>query len=90
MSISHSHDQCKVDWVKVRSLSLTRDRTWTITKTPTSYRITGNDIKPLEITFDSLEHCRKMAKTMNFGWLYFVVQLNGVSTAYHFIETASK
>jgi hypothetical protein len=88
IGISHDHDQCKSNVIPVTTYAATQDRTWTITKTAISYQITGNDIEPLELTFNSL-HCGKIAKTMNFGWLQFRISLEGVSTA-HYFETASK
>jgi hypothetical protein len=89
ISIQHSANQCYQNYVPVTTFSRTQDRTWKIKKTPTSYRITGNDIEPLELTFNSL-HCGKIARTMNFGWLRFYTRLSNVSAAYHFIATKSK
>jgi hypothetical protein len=80
---------CERNDIAITTLSLTQDRTWTITKTQISYQITGNDIEPLELTFNSL-HCGKIAKTMNFGWLRFFIKLKGVSTVYHFVGNTSK
>jgi hypothetical protein len=87
--IRSSDKKCNQNLVPVTTLSVTEDRIWSIIKTPTSYRITGNDIEPLELTFNSL-HCGKMAKTMNFSWLGFHTRLSSMSTAYYSIATKSK
>ena len=90
ISTSDNDDWCNWKSWRVETLSKTKsdEKTWAIYKTQTSFQITGDEIEPLDLKFHLF--CGDLAKTTNFGWLMFDVELETHSAASYFVENHSK
>jgi hypothetical protein len=91
ISIWHSQnfDECKWDVIPVQNVSLSQNRTWTVTKTPISYRITGDDIEPLDLTCKFLQS-GEIAKSINFGWLEWHIKSESRSSVHYLTQNKGK
>ena len=81
--------RCKPNTILLQTQSKTDDRMWSILKTSTSFQISGDDFKELNIPFAELD-CGSMAKSTNFGWLESITRLGDFSTAFYFVENKGK
>ena len=85
---SDGNEKCDWEVWQVNTLSKSEDRIWEIYKSQTSFKITGDDIEPLDLKFHLF--CGELAYTTNFGWLNFEFELGIPSTAFYFVEDQSK
>lgn len=81
----HMESKCNMDFKSVNTVSQTQDRNWEVHKTASSFKVTGNDIEPVELEFAEI-NCGEIAKRKNFGWHYSQINLGGISSAFYSTE----